>query len=316
VLPSLHPLYRSPILAFYYFASALPTTSRTIGAAARSKSRLARLALKNAARHHEARSGGRPVSPDSGRARSSSRATPGTFCRLPARCHKSLLTPTWDELMHIALSAMPVVRHFLDVHGERRSTCRPLTRIFTARRFQDHQPHPGLPKRFRMPRTASTFPLDAPGAGLARASAGPQDARQASPELLSCCTSSRRARRLLRERAIPSDRSRFPFLPPSASRSRSSTGSPTRWCASLMVARSLADRSISNSLILLGVGISEFFHGLWAPSRGPRRRVAVQPRRVSGQAVPCMILPADDASKRRVVQLVRHGDGILPRRSR
>jgi hydroxysqualene synthase len=163
----------------------------------------------------------------------------------------------WDELMHYcSLSAMPVGRYVLDVHGESRATWPASDAICAALQIINHIQD--CQKDFRnLDRVY--VPLDALAA--AGTSVAALDAPQASPELLSCLHKlATRTAGLLREGHSLPDQIRDFRLSLEISVIRRLADSLVR---TLMVRDPLRDKVHLKSIGFAGVGMLGVLHGLW-----------------------------------------------------
>jgi squalene synthase HpnC len=162
----------------------------------------------------------------------------------------------WDELMHYcSLSAMPVGRYVLDVHGESRATWPASDAICAALQIINHIQD--CQKDFRnLDRVY--LPLDALAA--AGTSVAALDAPQASPELLSCLHKlAARTAGLLREGFSLPDQIRDFRLSLEISVIHRLADSLVR---TLMVRDPLRDKVHLKSLGFAGVGMLGILHGL------------------------------------------------------
>jgi squalene synthase HpnC len=174
----------------------------------------------------------------------------------------------WDELMHYcSLSAMPVGRYVLDVHGESRATWPASDAICAALQIINHIQD--CQKDFRnLDRVY--VPLDALAA--AGTSVAALDAPAASPELLSCLHKlAARTAGLLREGYSLPDQIRDFRLSLEISVIHRLAESLVR---TLMVRDPLRDKVHLKSLGFAGVGMTGILHGLW---RRLGRRGAASP---------------------------------------
>jgi hydroxysqualene synthase len=174
----------------------------------------------------------------------------------------------WDELMHYcSLSAMPVGRYVLDVHGESRATWPASDAICAALQIINHIQD--CQKDFRnLDRVY--VPLDALSA--AGTSVAALDAPQASPELLSCLHKlAARTAGLLREGFSLPDQIRDFRLSLEISVIHRLADSLVR---TLMVRDPLRDKVHLKSIGFAGVGMLGILHGLW---RRVGRRGAASP---------------------------------------
>jgi squalene synthase HpnC len=174
----------------------------------------------------------------------------------------------WDELMHYcSLSAMPVGRYVLDVHGESRTTWPASDAICAALQIINHIQD--CQKDFRnLDRVY--VPLDAFAA--AGTSVAALDAPQASPELLSCLHKlAARTAGLLREGCSLPGQIRDFRLSLEISVIHRLADSLVR---TLMVRDPLRDKVHLKSLGFAGVGMLGILHALW---RRLGRRGAASP---------------------------------------
>jgi squalene synthase HpnC len=174
----------------------------------------------------------------------------------------------WDELMHYcSLSAMPVGRYVLDVHGESRATWPASDAICAALQIINHIQD--CQKDFRnLDRVY--VPLDALAAAGTNVAA--LNAPQASPELLSCLHKlAARTAGLLREGFALPDQIRDFRLSLEISVIHRLADSLVR---TLMVRDPLRDKVHLKSLGFAGVGMLVIVHGIW---RRLGRRGAASP---------------------------------------
>jgi squalene synthase HpnC len=174
----------------------------------------------------------------------------------------------WDELMHYcSLSAMPVGRYVLDVHGESRATWPASDAICAALQVINHvqdcrDDYRDLDRVY--------IPLDALAAAGADVTA--LDAAQSSPALLACLHQlAARTAGLLRDgQALPDQIRDFRLSLEISVIHRLATS----LVRTLMVRDPLRDKVHLKSLGFAGVGMLGVLHGLW---RRIGRRPAVSP---------------------------------------
>jgi hydroxysqualene synthase len=174
----------------------------------------------------------------------------------------------WDDLMHYcSLSAMPVGRYVLDVHGESRATWPASDAICAALQIINHIQD--CQKDFRnLDRVY--VPLDALAAAGTNVAA--LDAQEASPELLSCLHKlAARTAGLLREGYSLPDQIRDFRLSLEISVIHRLADSLVR---TLMERDPLRDKVHLKSIGFAGVGMLGILHGLW---RRLGRRGAASP---------------------------------------
>jgi squalene synthase HpnC len=174
----------------------------------------------------------------------------------------------WDELMHYcSLSAMPVGRHVLDVHGESRATWPASDAICAALQIINHIQD--CQKDFRnLDRVY--IPLDAMAESATSVAA--LDAAQASPELLACLHKlAARTAGLLRDGYPLPDQIKDFRLSLEISVIHRLADTLVR---TLMARDPLRDKVHLKTLGFAGVGMLGILHGLW---RRRGRRAAASP---------------------------------------
>jgi squalene synthase HpnC len=262
-----HPRFRAPILAFYEFVRVADDIADHASLAPGQK-----LALLD--RLEGSLMGGNDADPEGVRLRDvlAERALPSRHAQDLLNAFRLDVTKLryadWDELMHYcSLSAMPVGRFVLDVHGESRATWPASDAICAALQIINHVQD--CRNDFRdLDRVY--VPLDYMAA--AGTSVAALDAPRASPELLSCLHKlAARTAGLLRDGYPLPDQIRDFRLSLEISVIHRLAWSLVH---TLMARDPLHDKVHLKSLGFAGVGMLGILHGLW---RRLGRRAAVSP---------------------------------------
>ena len=233
----IHPRHRGLILAFYDFVRAADDIADHADAGAGREARPARRAWRRPARRATARiAAARAAARGAGRARPFAEARAGSARRVPAGRDQAALPRLGRSDRLLPLSAMPVGRFVLDVHGESRATWPANDALCAALQIINHLQDCGTDYR-NLDRVY--IPLDALAASGRRRRGAGRTARVAGAARLpapACRT--HRAAAVARATSFPPRST----IGGSRSKSPSSTRSPHRLTRLLMARDPLSDR--------------------------------------------------------------------------